>query len=1373
MAPCLLIVDPDEEIRRILAYVFSQEGIAVETAASGQEAIERAQTCAVPLLLTDARLPDMPVATLLQTMRTLHPGIAFVVAVDATDDANMGSAVSPNQEDVTFIPRPFNLEQLVGMVHEVLDKRQLRREVARMVSVCQEVRAESRHLEGEVRRYLAQLEAMRRVALKITAHLDLDVLLRFIVTEAVELMEGSGGGIYLWRPEQEVLEWVTSVEGSEIPLGSLLRPGEGMAGKVWQTKKPLAVEQYMMWDGRASQYEGLHDVSVIGVPIQYGDQCVGVLDVEAPVGRLFSSMDIEALSLFATQAAIAIHNARLFRETEQALAETEALYRTSRAIGEADSVEAALQALAKGIELSGWAMCGLTLISATDEAGCPTTTNVYTISCLETGQWSPVEVFEAVPVVDRGLTRRLLESPDGELLSPGSVDFGSLFSRLADEYFRDLSSVWVTGLVSHGRPMGFLSLGSARPPDEVSSKELRRLRNYADQITVVLENQALLSSVRQEMAQWELLHRLGRHTSESLSVGEVARRALDDICGFMGAMRGIVLMHEPESHRLRVAAVSDETPELFAQVLEEIDLYVGDGLIGWVAAERQAVIVHDVEHDPRWLPLPDLDDWVRSVLCVPLISGDDLVGAMSVYSERKAYFTEEHLRLVEIAAATVAAALANARLYETERRQRREAETLRQVSLALTSALKRDEVVELILAQLQEVVPYDTASVQLFHDDQMEIVGGRGFPNLSEIVGLTFPRGGDNPNDYVIRTRKPLIVADAPRVYREFRRSPHAQVGIRSWLGVPMSVGERLIGMIALDKKESGFYTPAHARLAEAFAAQAAVAIENARLFESEQEQRRLNEALAQAVAAISSTLDIEEVFDQILEQVERVVPGDTFNVMLIEDDVVRVVRRRGYNHLEASHRAPPEGDTIPVNRYPLLDKMRASGEPVVISDTASSPDWVRTREADWRVSYVGAPIRIQNQVVGFLNVNGFRVGQFDLSDAHRLQMFADHAALAIENARLYRQQREYSEQLELRVQERTAELRHRNAWLEAILDSTTDGILVVGHHDEIILSNPVAENWLHQSLSPPDAQRLREAINEMVRQARSGEESPRTIVELTGLDLELVPASILETGPKSLVVLAIHDVSHLRMLDRMKTRFVSNVSHELRTPVTTIKLYAELMKRSPLEKWPEYLDVLIQEADRQADLVEDILYVSRIDAGRLAMEARPVGIDELANAAVLSHQLLAANQGVDLEVKLSSAEGMTSSSPVVLVDPGQMMQVINNLVENGIRYTPAGGRVVVSTMTAGAEGRVWAVIEVADTGWGIPEEELPHIFERFFRGEEPRQMQISGTGLGLAIVREVVELHGGRVTVDSRWGEGSTFRVWLPLAETSGLEMG
>jgi len=264
----------------------------------------------------------------------------------------------------------------------------------------------------------------------------------------------------------------------------------------------------------------------------------------------------------------------------------------------------------------------------------------------------------------------------------------------------------------------------------------------------------------------------------------------------------------------------------------------------------------------------------------------------------------------------------------------------------------------------------------------------------------------------------------------------------------------------------------------------------------------------------------------------------------------------------------------------------------------------------------------------------------------------------------------------------------------------------------------------------------------------------------LTGLDLELRAAPIAEPGADGAsVVIAIHDVSHLKALDRMKSEFVSNVSHELRTPITTIKLYVALIRKSP-EKLKEYLDLLTREANRQARLIEDILQTSRIDAGRIELKPRPASLNDLIEMAVVNYGSLARGHGLSLEHRPADP------SPVVLVDSERMTQVLANLLMNAIRYTPEGGAVQVSTGREEAEGRLWATVTVTDTGIGIPAEELPHIFERFFRGERPRTMQVSGTGLGLAITKEIVGLHGGHITAESQVDVGTTFTVWLPLVE-------
>jgi signal transduction histidine kinase len=887
----------------------------------------------------------------------------------------------------------------------------------------------------------------------------------------------------------------------------------------------------------------------------------------------------------------------------------------------------------------------------------------------------------------------------------------------------------------------------------------------------IAERRQTEETLRQRTAQLAALQQVGLEFATSLDLEtqlqSIVERAVDLLEGAWGTLN----LYQPEREVLEWAAVVDpaETPRGTA-------IHRGEGLVGAVWETGEPLIVNDYQN---WESRADvrLDCPVASIVGVPVSWGGRFLGVLDVAARSPHAFSLADVELLSLFATQAAIAIRNNRLHKRYQRRALEQETLREVALALTTTLDHTEVVERILAHLQEVVPYDTASVQLLRAvpeqgrerEYLEIVGERGFPNPKEIVSLVFyPNSTDNPNREVVRTRAPYIVDDAPAVYKEFGRNPHALAGIRSWLGVPMLVGERLVGMIALDKSEPGFYTQEHARLAEAFAAQAAIAIENSRLFQAEREQRELTEALARAAAAISSTLDPDRVLDHILEQVERVVAGDAFLIVLIEDDAGRVARWRVHEQLGIEHQLAHL--VLPLEDYANLAEMKRTGKPLIIPDTVTDPRWVQEVGWEWIRSYVGVPIRVTGSTIGFLAVYSTRPRQFDLADAQRLGAFANHAAAAIENARLHQEVREHAGRLEQRVQERTTQFQAQYARLDAILRSTTDGIVVTDGQGNITQANPVAQTWLAQTLSPEDAGQLRQAIQKQARKAGDGlapEQVQQVVLELTGLDLVLNAAPFVEeTAEEPSTVVAIHDISHLRALDRMKTRFVANVSHELRTPIATIKLYTYLMQQHP-QRWREYLDPMAREVDHQAQLVEDILQISRIDAGRLEIAPQPTSLNELVGGIVASHWVLAQENGLTL--KYRSAPPLASPSqngePIALIDPERIIQVLNNLVGNAIRYTPQGGTVTVSTDKQEADGRIWATVEVSDTGIGIPPNELPHIFDRFFRGEQPQAMQLPGTGLGLSIVQEIVELHGGRVMVSSEQGLGSTFSVWLPVA--------
>jgi PAS domain S-box-containing protein len=577
------------------------------------------------------------------------------------------------------------------------------------------------------------------------------------------------------------------------------------------------------------------------------------------------------------------------------------------------------------------------------------------------------------------------------------------------------------------------------------------------------------------------------------------------------------------------------------------------------------------------------------------------------------------------------------------------------------------------------------------------------------------------------------------------------EIPTRSELAVPMRIGEEIIGVLDVQSPSLDAFDDNDVMVIETLADQIAVAIENARLFQAERRQRELTEALEEASAAVSSTLELDRVLDRILEQVEQVVAGDAFNVMLVvEEDTAHIARWRGYDPSKTA-----SGDAVlatPIARYPYLARMVESGESVVVPSISADEDWVQEEWQSWWRSYVAAPIIVTCVTVGFLNVIGVEPGQFGPEDARRLEVFARHAAIAIENAQLYQALRSHADQLEERVHQRTAEIQAQYSRLEAILSSTADGIMVVSDQGELLQVNPVAETWLAQILPPNEAELVRETARDLMRRA---EERPEAILELSNIDLQLNAAPISDPTGDGGAVIALHDVSHLKELDRMKSRFVSNVSHELRTPITSIILYAKLMRGQP-ERGEEYLEPLIQEAERQAKLVEEILQISRMDAGRLAFDPRSTKLNTLVGEAIDSHQMLAQRQ------ELTLAHRPTDSDLAAWADPERMRQVLNNLLDNAIYYTPEGGEVVVSTGRQKAAGRAWVTVTVADSGIGIPPDELPHVFERFFRGEEPRAKQISGSGLGLAIVKEIVELHGGRVTVESEVGSGSRFTVWL-----------
>ncbi len=540
-------------------------------------------------------------------------------------------------------------------------------------------------------------------------------------------MEGISGGLFLYRPDRDILEWAVSVAPDPLPLGTVRQRGEGLAGKIWATGQPLIVDDYQHWEGRALNYGDYPLAAVVGAPIRWNEDFFGVLVVHVGTQRTASSADAQLLSLFAAQAAIAIQNARLFRaeQGQRALAET--LREVGAALASTLDVGAVLDRLLEQVNRVVPNEVANVMLIEGDHA------RIARMRGYEQFGFDSHAAAAAYPIARVPNLLTMVETGQPVTIPD---------TRIAPNWVHRSEIEWQRSYAGapiqvRGKIIGFLNVGSATPgfftPDHAE-----RLRAFADQAGIALENARLFSSLTLEKEQLELLYRLGRQLAEDLDVRQVAQRALDGICAVLGAWHGVALVLDPTSSSaasgsLRLVAASGYDAESIESLDGQLQLRVGDGLAGWVAARRQPVLVDDATKDSRWMVVHQLDDWVHSALSVPLLSGDELVGVLSIYSDQVAYFNQEHLRLIESAAATVAVAIANARLYQAEREQhhRLQASQARLVQAEKMAALGR--LVASIAHEINNPLQAVMGSLELLGE---ELASGYRRERLERYLGM-------------------------------------------------------------------------------------------------------------------------------------------------------------------------------------------------------------------------------------------------------------------------------------------------------------------------------------------------------------------------------------------------------------------------------------------------------------------------------------------------------------------------------------------------------------------------------------------------------------------------------------------------------------
>jgi two-component system phosphate regulon sensor histidine kinase PhoR len=428
-------------------------------------------------------------------------------------------------------------------------------------------------------------------------------------------------------------------------------------------------------------------------------------------------------------------------------------------------------------------------------------------------------------------------------------------------------------------------------------------------------------------------------------------------------------------------------------------------------------------------------------------------------------------------------------------------------------------------------------------------------------------------------------------------------------------------------------------------------------------------------------------------------------------------------------------------------------------------------------LSEVVVPLKLNQEVVGVIDVADPEAEAFSQRDINFLTTLAGNIAAVMERANLYETLRIQAAGLVKEVAQRTSELKLERDRLFAILESAGEGILLTDTESNIMYANPAMERQSGYS---------REELRSKNTRILGSPQMPKTVYaemwqslqaqkswmgELINeqkdghiYDVAVTITPIVDDEGEVTGFVSVHsNITRLKELERLKTEFIANVSHQLRTPLTNIKTYVSLLKKGKPENFPRYFSVLHDEIDRLARLIQDLLDISRLDAEKAPNPEAAVDLSDFWEMFWPHFEERAERENRTLQ--LAFPDRVAVQAPTLFIESYQLEKILSRLVDNSLAYTPEGGLIQVSVLGQDLLTGMFE-IQVCDDGPGIPEAERPFIFDRFFRGERAIESGLSGNGLGLAIVRELLTLYGGEITLESEQDQGVCFTIHLPLVQ-------
>jgi GAF domain-containing protein len=1382
----ILLFDQDGHSGRIVAECPSSGAREEVIPVHGYQAAERIISEREPLIIEDVQNDPMMVAVR-EMMRRLD--IRSMLIVPLIVKAEVIGSIGL---DAIGQPRCFDDEEVA-----------LAQIIANQVAYA----IENARLHAETQKRLQDQIALREAGTVISSALDLETVLSRIVEQIARAVDATSACICSLEPGQVAPTMLAKYFGprartqerdSDLAVTYAEKDSELLSMLQAGQHHTYHLDRLDLLESARVRMHQYGAQSVLFIPLRIKSQLLGFAELwESSRRREFTLEEIALCQGIAQQAAIALENAGLYQEMQQRLRELSLLFETSAAISTSLDPDMVLQTTAQQITAAlGVEGC---IISSWDRERdvLLTLLNYYD----DLNRWEPQPAGTSYPLGDYPAARRVLTSRQPltlQVSDPGAD--GAEVAWMVEESARSLLMV---PLVVRDRVIGIAEFIECKSEREFSSTEINLCQTLANLAAAVWENARLFQETQARAREMTALAAVGRAMT-TLELDDVLDSMAENALEAAQAQISSVYLVDESQKRLVPRSVRGMAQE----ELEKAYFDLGEGTIGLVAESGQALIVHDIASTPAWVLKCEASRQIRNTLTVPLAVKGRVIGTLEVCNKvGTGGFTSADQRLLTAFASQAAIAIDNARLYQEVSQHLEDALILNKVAGAATSTLDFDQVIRRGLEVLVGVRNFERVRVMLLDEASGELWLHPALAGSELAVGrpgFRIPLG-DGITGWVAQTGKPLRIADV-------RHEPRYLSGFADTLSelcVPLRVGDRIIGVLDTQSPRLDAFTESDERLLTTLSGQLSTVIENSRLFAEARQRVRELTAVMQVSQALNEAKDLQTTLDAVLEEAFALLGSQEGSIILIDplgSNRLAIVAERGLGPevVEAFNSRPV------YTHEGTYKRALRSGRIVEVDDTAADADFLHDVGSRAKV-VTNVPLTTERGAIGLIALDGLPQ---DETTRRLLAALADMAAVAIEKERLHQYTADRLSEVSTLYTLSTQIASSLS--LTSVLDSivTILKLTLDCRACSIFLLNPSGEYLQLEAASGPSSAwkgvarlQVGEAISGRVITERRSIYVPDTTLEPDFLffdpgirSLLVVPLvirdravgtlSIDDTEPNAFdeevrlltiaaaqAAVAIENAQlyeslqgsyrdlerayeELRQLDKMKSELVQNVSHELRTPLTFIKGYVELLQDGEmgelLEGQSMALEIVANKAEVLARLVDDV--ISMQQAGREQLHFESLCLADIGHAAVRAALASASEAGITLRDEIPDV------LPLVVGDRQRLGQVLDNLLQNAIKFSHAGDTISVRMCTEEKNVRA----EVQDTGIGIPADQLGRIFDRFYQVDGTTTRRFGGTGLGLAIVKQLVEGHGGHVGVRSQVGEGSLFYFTIPIAKTA-----